>query len=90
MEAAQTLDKLRKTMIPYFSGGLDHSQIQALNRKIECELYNALRSSSPQRVSLDLKSKAPEISYYKAVEKSEQELLHDLYHELGRQALLNF
>jgi hypothetical protein len=88
MEAAISLDKLRKTMIPTFSGGLELSQIQVLNRKIESELYSALRSQSPQRVSLDLKIKAPEVSYYKAVEKSDQEMLHDLYHELGRQALL--
>jgi hypothetical protein len=47
MEAAISLDKLRKTMIPIFSGGLELSQIQVLNRKIESELYNALRSQSP-------------------------------------------
>jgi|LauGreDrversion4_2_1035121.scaffolds.fasta_scaffold149456_1 hypothetical protein len=38
LEAAIGLDKLRRTMIPYFSGGLELSQIQSLNRKIDFEL----------------------------------------------------
>ena len=38
LEAAISLDKLRRTMIPHFSGGLELSQIQSLNRKIDFEL----------------------------------------------------
>jgi hypothetical protein len=60
LEAAMQLDKLRRTTIPIFSGGMDLLTIRNLNRKIETELYTALRSSSPQRVSIELSTKTIE------------------------------
>jgi ribosome maturation factor RimP len=87
---AVTVDKLRRTMIPVYSGGLDLAQIQQLNKRAESELFNNLKSLSPQRVTLELSSKPIEQPLYRLKEKTQDEILHELHHNLGRRSLLQF
>jgi hypothetical protein len=72
------LEKLRRTLVPLFSGGLPVNKISELNQFIERELLH-LQKGAERPFNMELSVLLPSVNFFRTQSKSQEEVIHELY-----------